>query len=111
MAEARTLKWKKVKNNSFSSLTLDAKSLFQHCHHAIYLAYLVLNPSLKYHPSLPLRHGWELVGGRCHPLRHTQPALPMHLPAPGQAEESEKNKNEEEDEEEEHDGAQRRREK
>ena len=24
---------------------------------------------------------WELVGGRCRPVRHTRPALPTNLPA------------------------------
>ena len=44
--------------------------------------------SLKNHLS-PLGHGWELVGGRCCPVRHTQPAPPVHIPVPGQAEDSE----------------------
>ena len=62
---------------------------------------------LKYHPS-PLRHGWELVGGRCHPVQCTQPAFQMHLPAPGLAKENEDGESESEDEKEEDDGAQRR---
>ena len=37
---------------------------------------------MKHHPS-PLGHGWELVDGRCRPVRHTRLALATHLPAPG----------------------------
>ncbi|CAJ1050849.1 hypothetical protein KUCAC02_009112 [Xyrichtys novacula] len=81
----------------------NADSLRQHCLRANYLAYLVRCPTLKNHPS-PLGHGWELVGGRCRPVRHTRPALPTHLPAPGPVEEEE----EVESEEEEEDVAQRR---
>ncbi|KAJ8381154.1 hypothetical protein SKAU_G00019320 [Synaphobranchus kaupii] len=88
MAEAHAAKWKRMKNKSFIGLPPDADSLRQHCPHANYLAYLVHHPSLKRHPS-PLGHGWELVGGRCRPVRLTQPALLTHLPAPGPAEESE----------------------
>ncbi len=96
MAEARTAKWKKMKNKSFVCLPPDADSLRQHCLRANYLAYLVRHPSLKCHPS-PLGHGWELVGGRCRPVGHTRSALPMHLPAPGPAAESEEDESEDDD--------------
>ena len=66
---------------------------------ANYLAYLVRHPSKKHHPS-PLGHGWELVGGHCRPVRHTQPGLPTHLPASGPAEESDEDESEVDDSEE-----------
>ncbi len=88
MAEARAVKWKSMKKKSFISLPPDEDSLRQHCIRANYLAYLVRNHSLKNHPS-PLGHGWELVGGHCRPIRHTRPALPVNIPAPGLAENSE----------------------
>ncbi|CAJ1066758.1 hypothetical protein KUCAC02_002049 [Xyrichtys novacula] len=103
MADACASKWKTMKRKSFICLPPDADSLRQHCLHANYLAYLVRHPTLKNHPS-PLRHGWELVGGRCSPVRHTRPVLPTHLPAPGPVEEE----GEVESEEEEEDVAQRR---
>ena len=72
------MKWKKMKNISFVCLPPDAKSLHQHWLRANYMAYLVLHSSLKCHLS-PLGHGWELVGGCCCPVHHTQPAdLPVH---------------------------------
>ncbi|KAK7083852.1 hypothetical protein SK128_014643, partial [Halocaridina rubra] len=40
-----------------------------------------------HHPS-SIRHDWELMHGRYLPVRHTQPALPKHLPAPSQEDES-----------------------
>ena len=88
MAEARAVKWKSMKNKSFIRLPPDEDSLRQHYLRANYLAYSVSHHSLKNHPS-PLDHGWELVGGRCRPVRHTQPALPVNIPAPGQDDESE----------------------
>ena len=88
MAETHSEKWRMLKNKTFSLLPPDADSLRQHCIRANYLAYLVHHPSVKQHPS-PLGHGWELVNGRCRPVRHTRPALPPHLPTLGSAEQSE----------------------
>ena len=118
------MKWKKTKNISFACLPPDAKSLHQHWLRANYLAHLVLHSSLKCHPS-PLGHGWELVGGCCCPVHHTQPAdLPVHLYSTctrvsrrerKEDESDEENEEEEDDieeanEEDENDGAHRRKE-
>ena len=93
MAEARAAKWKTMKKKSFIRLPPDGDSLRQHVLCANYLAYLARHPALRKHPS-PLGHGWELVGGRCRPVRHTLPALPVTLPAPGEADDSEEDDNE-----------------
>ena len=103
MAEVHAMKGKKMKNKSFIRLLPDADGLCQHCLCANYLAYLVHHPSLKHHHS-PLGHGWELVGGRCHPVCHTRSALPMYLPAPRPAEVSEEDESEENDEDEGYEG-------
>ena len=87
MADARASKWKKMKRKSVTCLPLDADSLRQHCYRANYF-YFLHHPFLKHHPS-PVGHRWQLVGGRCRPVRHTQPALPTQLPLPGPAEENE----------------------
>jgi len=63
---------------------------------ANYLAYVVRHPLMKRHPP-PLGHGWELVDGRCRPVRYTRPALPTLLPTVGPVEESEEDKSDEED--------------
>ncbi|KAG1680240.1 hypothetical protein GQR58_012475 [Nymphon striatum] len=54
--------------------------------------------SLLETPPSPIGHGWELVDGRCRPVRHTQPALPKHLPAPGPAEANEEDESDYDDE-------------
>ena len=68
--------------------TACADSLCQHCYHTNYLSYILCHPFLKHHPAL-VAHGWQLVGGCCCPVPHTQPALPIQLPLPGPAEENE----------------------
>ena len=79
MAEARVDKWKAMKKKSFLQIPPDTDCLRQQFIAANYLTYLVLHPLLKKHLS-PIGHGWELVDGNCHPVRHTRPALPAHLP-------------------------------
>ncbi|KAL8591125.1 hypothetical protein ACOMHN_063749 [Nucella lapillus] len=110
MAESRAAKWKTMKNKSFICLPLDSDSLRQHCLRTNFLAYLMLHPSLKHHPS-PLGHGWELVDGRCRPVRYTKPALPRHLalhePTPEQAYESNDDESKEEDEDSDDDDVQK----
>jgi len=105
MAEARADKWKAMKKKSFLRLPPDVDCLRQHFIRANYLAYIVLHPSLKKHPS-PIGHGWELVDDHCRPVRYTRPALPVHLPALGQetAETIEEEEHEETDEEPEEEG-------
>ena len=76
-----------MKNKPFIRFLSDADSLRQHCLRANYSAYLMCHPSLKPHIS-PLGPGWEPVGGPSRPVRHTRPALPTHLPAPGPEEEN-----------------------
>ncbi len=99
MAESRAAKWKAMKKKTFLRLPPDADSLYQHCLRANYLSYLARHPTLRTHPS-PIGHGWELIDGRCRPVRHTRPALPIHLPAPmpsGESDEMESDDEEESD--------------
>ena len=86
MAEACAVKWKIMKKKHFIQLPPDEDSLRQHC---LRVNYLVRHHSLKNHPS-PLGHGWELENGRCRPVRHTRPSLPINIHAPGQADEDER---------------------
>jgi len=98
VAEARAAKWNRMKNKYFIHVPPDGDILLQHCLRANYLAYLMRHLSMKHHPS-PLVHGWELVGDRCRPVRHTRPVLPTHLPAPEAPEESGEDDNEDDDDE------------
>ncbi|KAL8608665.1 hypothetical protein ACOMHN_002894 [Nucella lapillus] len=43
-----------------------------------YITYCQLHYNLFDHPS-PIGHGWELVDGKCRPVRYTQPPLPQQL--------------------------------
>ncbi|KAJ8380935.1 hypothetical protein SKAU_G00017130 [Synaphobranchus kaupii] len=43
-----------------------------------FIAYCQLHYNLFEHPS-PIGHGWELVNGKCRPVRHTLPPLPQQL--------------------------------
>ncbi|MES9882370.1 MAG: hypothetical protein ABW185_15975 [Sedimenticola sp.] len=87
---ARAAKWKRDKKKTLMRLPPDDDSLHQHIARANYLAYIQRHPDLRSHPS-PIGHGWELVNGRCKPVRHTQPALPIALviPSPQVNDESE----------------------
>ena len=108
IAETRAARWKRMKNKSCIRFPPDADSLRQYCLRANYLAYLMRHPSLRDHPS-PLRHGLELLGGPCRLVRHTGPALPTYLPAPGPAEESGEDDSEDEEGVEADDDIQKRR--
>ena len=52
-------------------------------------------------PSIATGYGWELAIGHCHPVRHSLPALPMHLPEPELREDSEENESDEDNNDEE----------
>ena len=82
-----------MKKKSFIRLPPDVDSLRQHCLRANYLAYLGHYPSLK--------DGWELASGHCHPVRHTRPALPTHLPECELSEDSEEGESDEDNNDEE----------
>ena len=69
---ARAAKWKKQKKKSLIRLPSDDIK------RANFLACIQRHPDLRRHPS-PIGHGWELVNGRCRPVRHTKPALPLSL--------------------------------
>jgi len=89
-----------MKKKSFLRIPSDTDYRRQHFICANYSTYLVLHPLLK---NSPIGHGWELVDGFCHPVRHTRPALPVHLPTIRleTAEKSEEDEHEETDEEQE----------
>ncbi len=75
----RAAKWKKKKKKSLMRLPPDDDSLRQHIKRANILAYIQCHPDIKRHPS-PIGHGWELFNGRCRPVCHTNPSLPLSLP-------------------------------
>ena len=72
----RTAKWRGQKKKSLMCLPPDFDSLKQHIMRANYLTYIQRHLELRIHPS-PIGYGWELINGRCKPVRHTQPSLPL----------------------------------
>ena len=56
----------------------DDDSLNLHMERSNYLTYCQLHYNLQEHPS-PIGQGWELVNGKCRPVRHTLPPLPQQL--------------------------------
>ncbi|KAJ4930797.1 hypothetical protein JOQ06_025105 [Pogonophryne albipinna] len=76
--QARAFKWHKLKKKSTVRLPPDDDSLDHHVERTNYIAYCQLHYNLLEHPS-PIGHGWELVNGKCRPVRHTLPPLPQQL--------------------------------
>ena len=74
-AQARTSKWHMLKKKSTMRLPPDDDSLGLHLERTNYLSYCQLHYDLREHPS-PIGHGWEIINGKCRPVRHTLPALP-----------------------------------
>ncbi len=76
--QARASKWHKLKKKSMIRLPPDDDSLNLHVERTNYITYCQLHYNLLEHPS-PIGHGWEILNGKCRPVRHTMPALPQQL--------------------------------
>ena len=77
-AEARADQWKSMKKKSTQRLVPDEDTLEHICIRANYLSYCQKQYQLKSHPS-PIGNGWEIINGKCRPVRHSIPALPENL--------------------------------
>ena len=76
--QARVSQWHKLKKKSTIRLPPDDDSLGLHLERVNYITYCQLNYNLLEHPS-PIGHGWEILNGKCRPVRHTLPPLPQQL--------------------------------
>ena len=56
----------------------DDDSLNLHMERTNYITYCQLHYNLLEHP-FPIGHGWELVNGKCRPVRNSLPPLPQQL--------------------------------
>ena len=56
----------------------DDDTLQHICTRANYLSYCQRNYQLNCHPS-PIGNGWHIIEGKCRPVRHLLPALPVDL--------------------------------
>ncbi|KAL8563361.1 hypothetical protein ACOMHN_008200 [Nucella lapillus] len=70
--QARASKWHKMKRKSTFRLPPDDDSLNLHVERTNYITYCQLHYNL-------FGHSWELVDGKCRPVRYTQPPLPQQL--------------------------------
>jgi len=69
---------KMKKKKSTIRLPPDNDTLDQRLERTNYITYCQIHYNLLEHPS-PIGHGWELMNGKCRPVRHTQPPLPHQL--------------------------------
>ena len=76
--QARASKWNRMKKKSTAWLPHDEDSLNQHLERTNFISYCQLHFDLVKHPS-PIDHGWEIINGKCKPVRHSRPALPPTL--------------------------------
>ena len=77
-SEARACKWKKMKKKSMARLPSDDDTLNHHCDRTNYLSYCLRHFYLRSHPS-PIGHGFEIINGRCRPIRYKKSALPKNF--------------------------------
>ena len=76
--EARASKWQKLKKKSTIRLPPDNDSLDQHIERTNYIVYCQTHFCFVEHPS-PIGHGWEIINGKCRPVRHTLPPFPHKI--------------------------------
>lgn len=76
--QARASKWNKMKKKSMIRLPPDDDSLNLHLERTNYISYCQLHYDIIKHPS-PIGHGWEMLNGKCRPVRHTLAPLPKEL--------------------------------
>jgi len=79
-SQARTSKWHKLKRKSTLRLPPDDDSLNHHVERPNYITYCQLHYALFEHLS-PIGHGWEILNGKCRPVRYrpTLPPLPQQI--------------------------------
>ena len=76
--QARASKWNTMRKKSTARLPPDEDSLNLHLERTNFISYCQLHFDLVEHPS-PIGHGWEVINGKCKPVRHSRPALPQTL--------------------------------
>lgn len=81
-AQVRADKWRKQKRKSTVTLPPDQDSLWHHLERTNYIVFCQRHYEDREHPS-PLGHGWEIINGRCRPIRYTKLPLPTHVSVEG----------------------------
>ena len=78
-AEARALKWNKMKKKSTPRIPPDCESHNLKVKRANYQVYILHRYDKLEAPPTPLEHGWELVEGNCQPFRYISAPLPKNI--------------------------------
>ena len=67
-----------MKKKNTQRLMPDDDTLTHICTRANYLSYCQRNYQLSCHPA-PIGNGWQIIEGKCRPVRNLLPALPVYL--------------------------------
>ena len=78
-AEAGALKWNKMKKKPTQRIPPDRESHNLKVKRANYQVYILHRYDKPEAPPTPLEHGWELVEGKCQPLRCISAPLPKNI--------------------------------
>ena len=71
--QARASKWKKMTRKTTTHLPPDDDTLRHHLIRTNYITYCQVHFNMEENPS-PISHGWEIMNGKCRPVRHTLPS-------------------------------------
>ena len=78
-AEARALKWNKMKKSRHKEFLQTVSHTILKVKRANYQVYILHRYDKPEAPPTPLEHGWELVEGKCQPLRYISAPLPKNI--------------------------------
>ena len=76
--QARSSRWHKLKKKNTVRLPPDNDSLKHHIKRTNFITYCQKHYNMQDHPS-PINNGWEIINGKCRPVRYTVPPLPLQL--------------------------------
>lgn len=85
--QARAAKWHSLKNKVTMRLPPDDDSLNHHVERVNFITYCQVHFDLVEHPS-PIGHGWQVLNGKCRPVRHSLPPLPIQFTPRGNADDT-----------------------
>ena len=79
LGEARAKKWSTMKRKSTARLPPDEESHYLRALRVAYQAYIWLHFDIPDAPPSPLQYGWQILDGKCVPVRYRSAALPPEL--------------------------------
>ena len=79
LGEARAKKWSIMKRKSTARLPPDEESRYLRALRVAYQAYIWLHFDIPDAPPSPLQYSWQILDGKCVPVRYISAALPPQL--------------------------------